>query len=78
MRYEIHPRLTTARNWVCVSDPAHLVAADARLIAPVDERAGFAAVPNLGVVGVVQAPAAQLPSLRASATHARLVCVEIA
>jgi hypothetical protein len=41
-------------------------------------------VPNLGVVYVVlgilgvQAPAAELASLRASATHARLVRVEIA
>ena len=43
-----------------------------------DELAGFTAVPNLGVVGVVQAPAAQLTSHWASATHARLVRVEIA
>jgi hypothetical protein len=27
-------------------------------VAPVDQLAGFAAVPHLGVVGVVQAPAA--------------------
>jgi hypothetical protein len=47
-------------------------------VAPVDQLAGFAAVPNLGVVGVVQAPAAELSSLRASATHARLGRVEIA
>jgi hypothetical protein len=42
------------------------------LVAPVDELVGFTAVPNLGVVKV-QASAAQLSSLRASATHAGLV-----
>ena len=47
-------------------------------VAPVDQLAGFAAVPDLGVVGVVQAPAAQLTSLRASATHAGLARVELA
>jgi hypothetical protein len=41
----------------------------------VDELTGFTAVPDLGVVEV-QAPAAQLKRLRASATHARLVSVE--
>jgi hypothetical protein len=47
------------------------------LVAPVDQLAGFAAVPHLGVVEV-QAPAAQLARLRSSATHARLDRVEIA
>jgi hypothetical protein len=46
-------------------------------VAPVDELTRFAAVPSLGVVKV-QAPAVQLASLFASATHARLVCVECA
>jgi hypothetical protein len=48
------------------------------LVAPVNQLAGFTAVPNLGVVLGVQAPAAQLARLRASATHARLVRVESA
>jgi hypothetical protein len=45
------------------------------LVAPVDELAGFTAVPRLGLAGV-HAPAAQLTRLRASAAHARLGRVE--